>query len=129
MKKAIVLGAGGFIGSHLVSRLKSEGYVVKGVDLKYPEYAETEADEFLLGDLRDANVVADSISEGADEVYQLAADMGGAGYLSGDLCSSSGLSGKIPDSVCSPRSRITERFLLPQMRHLVMQCVISPIDR
>lgn len=81
MKVAIVLGAGGFIGSHLVSRLKSEGYFVKGVDLKYPEYAETEADEFFLGDLRHASVVAHSISEGADEVYQLAADMGGAGYI------------------------------------------------
>ncbi|MCF8276216.1 MAG: NAD-dependent epimerase/dehydratase family protein [Flavobacteriales bacterium] len=81
MKVAIVLGAGGFIGSHLVSRLKSEGYFVKGVDLKYPEYAETEADEFILGDLRHASVVAHSILEGADEVYQLAADMGGAGYI------------------------------------------------
>eukprot|EP00736_Rhodelphis_marinus_P007474 Rmarinus@m.15994 len=81
MKKAIVLGAGGFIGSHLVKRLKGEGYHVTGVDLKYPEYSETEADKFVIGDLRDAKLVAEVISENADEVYQLAADMGGAGYI------------------------------------------------
>ena len=81
MKKAIVLGAGGFIGSHLVKRLKKEGYTVVGVDLKIPEYSETEADEFVVGDLRDARLVSEVISENADEVYQLAADMGGAGYI------------------------------------------------
>jgi GDP-D-mannose 3',5'-epimerase len=81
MKKAVVLGAGGFIGSHLVKRLKKEGYWVRGVDLVHPAYSATEADDFIIGDLRDVNVVDKSISEGIDEVYQLAADMGGAGYI------------------------------------------------
>lgn len=81
MKKAVVLGAGGFIGSHLVKRLKSEGYWVLGADLKYPEYAETAADTFLQGDLRDVNFVSECIASETDEVYQLAADMGGAGYI------------------------------------------------
>jgi nucleoside-diphosphate-sugar epimerase len=102
MKTALVLGAGGFIGSHLVKRLKSEGFWVRGVDLKRPEYDETAADDFLLYDLRDPkNVEAVMRLEGYnghplpckylpypfseslqfDEVYQLAADMGGAGYI------------------------------------------------
>ena len=80
-KKAIVLGAGGFIGSHLVKRLKSEGYWVKGVDLKLPEYSKSHADEFIQGDLRDYNFVRSVISDDIDELYQLAADMGGAGYI------------------------------------------------
>ena len=81
MKKALVLGAGGFIGSHLVKRLKEEGYWVRGVDLKYPEYWKTFADEFIIGDLRDPNVVSSVIDTQYDELYQLAADMGGAGYV------------------------------------------------
>lgn len=81
MKRAVVLGAGGFIGSHLVKRLKTEGYWVRGVDLVHPAYSPTVADDFILGDLRDVTVVEKSISEGIDEVYQLAADMGGAGYI------------------------------------------------
>jgi nucleoside-diphosphate-sugar epimerase len=106
MKTALVLGAGGFIGSHLVKRLKSEGFWVRGVDLKRPEYDETAADDFILCDLRDfervqsvmrleAYEVGDSFAPLAykysqypyskdiafDEVYQLAADMGGAGYI------------------------------------------------
>ncbi|MCS6818732.1 MAG: NAD-dependent epimerase/dehydratase family protein [Chitinophagales bacterium] len=81
MKKAVVFGAGGFIGSHLVKRLKKEGYYVKGVDLKYPEYSPTQADEFIIGDLRNIELVEAGIDEGTDEVYQLAADMGGAGYI------------------------------------------------
>lgn len=81
MKRALVLGAGGFIGSHLVKRLKQEGYWVRGVDLKHPEYSETQADEFVVGDLRDVNVVETAVDEKMDEVYQLAADMGGAGYI------------------------------------------------
>ena len=76
-----MLGAGGFIGGHLVRRLKSEGYWVRGVDLKFNEYRETEADDFVLGDLRDQSVVRDVIDRRFDEVYQLAADMGGAGYI------------------------------------------------
>jgi nucleoside-diphosphate-sugar epimerase len=102
MKTALVLGAGGFIGSHLVKKLKSEGFWVRGVDIKYPEYWETVADEFLLYDLQDPkNVEAIMRLDGYngiptkfsylpqpysenlsfDEVYQLAADMGGAGYI------------------------------------------------
>ncbi len=81
MKRAVVLGAGGFIGSHLVKRLKSEGYWVRGVDLKNPEYSATEADDFVIGDLRVVEVVEAAIDEATDEVYQLAADMGGAGYI------------------------------------------------
>jgi len=103
-KTALVLGAGGFIGSHLVKRLKSEGYWVRGVDLKHPEYWETAADDFIIGDLRDPRVVKNAFliesNDGVhplkyeynsprpfvkqmhfDEVYQLAADMGGAGYI------------------------------------------------
>lgn len=81
MKRAIVFGAGGFIGSHLVKRLKREGFWVRGIDLKHPEYSPTVADEFIIGDLRERAVVQNAISEGADELYQLAADMGGAGYI------------------------------------------------
>lgn len=81
MKKAIVLGAGGFIGSHLVKRLKNEGCWVRGVDINYPEFSPTVADEFIIGDLRNLDVVNKAILKDADEVYQLAADMGGAGYI------------------------------------------------
>ena len=85
MKKALVLGAGGFIGSHLAKRLNRETYSVRGVDLKKPEFSETEADEFIIGDLRDINVCKRVIRfndiEPFDEIYQLAADMGGAGYI------------------------------------------------
>jgi nucleoside-diphosphate-sugar epimerase len=81
MKRALVCGAGGFIGSHLVRRLKREGFWVRGVDLKHPPFRETEADDFLQGDLRDRGTCNDAINCRFDEVYQLAADMGGAGYL------------------------------------------------
>ena len=81
MKKALVCGAGGFIGSHLVKRLKREGFWVRGTDIKYPRFSETEADDFILGDLRDMNVCKDVVDTSFDEVYQLAADMGGAGYI------------------------------------------------
>ena len=80
MKKALVCGAGGFIGSHLVKRLKKEGYFVRGVDLKYPEFSKTEADEFIKGDLRNLSIV-DVCVDGVDEIYQLAADMGGADFV------------------------------------------------
>ena len=81
-KKALVLGAGGFIGSHMVKRLKSEGYWVKGVDLKYPEFSKILSDEFKIGDLTDQNFVENLISQEIfDEIYQFAADMGGAGYI------------------------------------------------
>jgi GDP-D-mannose 3', 5'-epimerase len=97
-KTALVLGAGGFIGSHMVKRLRSEGYWVRGVDLKYPEYSVSEANEFILGDLRDASFVervlqfkgylgnfyhfvASKYVDTFDEIYQFAADMGGAGFV------------------------------------------------
>ncbi|VWX57557.1 Nucleoside-diphosphate-sugar epimerase [Sphingorhabdus sp. 109] len=81
LNKAMVFGAGGFIGNHLVNRLKSEGFWVRGVDVKYPEFGQTKADDFIIGDLRDAKVVESLFFRDFDEVYQLAADMGGAGYL------------------------------------------------
>tara|TARA_R100000278_G_scaffold29947_1_gene27611 strand:- start:51474 stop:52460 length:987 start_codon:yes stop_codon:yes gene_type:complete len=87
MKTALVCGAGGFIGSHLVKRLKSEGFWVRGIDLKYPEFSDSHADDFILGDLREFDVVENCLTDptqktgGFDEVYQLAADMGGAGYI------------------------------------------------
>ena len=81
MKKAVVCGAGGFIGSHLVTRLKSEGYWVRGADLKFPEFNETDADDFIQGDLREESFCQRVFDQGFDEVYQLAADMGGAGFV------------------------------------------------
>ncbi|OGI80414.1 NAD-dependent dehydratase [Candidatus Nomurabacteria bacterium RIFCSPHIGHO2_12_40_11] len=81
VKKALVCGAGGFIGSHLVKKLKGEGVWVRGVDLKYPEFSPTAADEFIIGDLRDQEVIKTILDQPFDEVYQLAADMGGAGYI------------------------------------------------
>ncbi len=81
MKKALVCGAGGFIGSHLVKRLKREGFWVRGVDLKNPEYDVTNADDFIIGDLRNQDLCDKVLDQYFDEVYQLAADMGGAGYI------------------------------------------------
>ena len=98
MKTALVLGAGGFIGSHMVKRLKKDGYWVRGVDLKYPDFSMTEADEFITRDLRDPDAmrrviryggqtgnfysqIVDKFLEPFDEIYQFAADMGGAGYI------------------------------------------------
>ncbi len=81
IKKILVAGAGGFIGSHLVKRLKKEGYWVRGVDLKYPEFGETEADDFVIADLRDPYVCRQVADTKFDEVHQLAADMGGAGFV------------------------------------------------
>jgi GDP-D-mannose 3', 5'-epimerase len=80
-KRALVCGAGGFIGSHLVKRLKAEGYWVRGVDLKYPEFAATVADDFMIGDLRNRSTIDHAIDQKFDEIYQLAADMGGAGFV------------------------------------------------
>jgi len=98
MRTALVLGAGGFIGSHMVKRLKEEGYWVCGVDLKHPEFSKTEADEFIIADLRSEEImrrviqfkgrlgnyykiVSQHFVETFDEIYQFAADMGGAGFV------------------------------------------------
>ncbi len=85
MKTALVLGAGGFIGSHMVKRLKREGFWVRGVDLKYPEYSETKANDFIKGDLRELdlvrNILRDPNGNSFDHIYQFAADMGGAGFV------------------------------------------------
>jgi GDP-D-mannose 3',5'-epimerase len=80
MRRALVGGAGGFIGSHLARRLVKDGYWVRGVDLKLPEFSPTGCQEFVLGDLRDQAVAKEAV-DGIDDVYQLAADMGGAGYI------------------------------------------------
>jgi len=79
--RVMVCGAGGFIGSHLVKRLKAEGHWVRGVDLERPRFGPTEADEFMVGDLRDADVADHAVNDEFDEIYQLAADMGGAGFV------------------------------------------------
>jgi GDP-D-mannose 3',5'-epimerase len=81
MKKVLVCGAGGFIGGHLVNRLKSEGHWVRGVDLKENEYGNNSSDEFIIGDLRKVDVVSNVVTSDLDEIYQLAADMGGAGFV------------------------------------------------
>ncbi|OGT16941.1 MAG: NAD-dependent dehydratase [Gammaproteobacteria bacterium RIFCSPLOWO2_02_FULL_38_11] len=81
MKKALVCGAGGFIGHHLVTHLKKEGFWVRGVDLKYNEFSKTQADDFFIADLRDPVICRNIVDQRFDEVYQLAADMGGAGYI------------------------------------------------
>ena len=98
MKTALVLGAGGFIGSHMVKRLREDGYWVRGVDLHYPEFSDTEANEFICMDLRDVDImrrviryggergnfyasIVDKFLEPFDEIYQFAADMGGAGFI------------------------------------------------
>lgn len=87
MKKALVCGAGGFIGGHLVKKLKSEGYWVRGVDIKEHEFNNCNADEFMICDLRDLNncnkalIINNAFKSGFDEVYQLAADMGGMGFI------------------------------------------------
>ncbi|HSF18503.1 MAG TPA: NAD-dependent epimerase/dehydratase family protein [Vicinamibacteria bacterium] len=81
MRRALVLGAGGFIGGHLVKKLEKEGYWVRGVDLKYPEYGATHANDFVIADLRDPQSCRYVVDQPFDEVYQLAADMGGAGFV------------------------------------------------
>jgi nucleoside-diphosphate-sugar epimerase len=81
MKKILVCGAGGFIGNHLVASLKNQGHYVVGADLKYPLYNTTDADEFYIKDLRNQTSVEELITSDLDEIYQLAADMGGAGFI------------------------------------------------
>ncbi len=81
MKRALICGAGGFIGNHLTTQLKKEGRWVRGVDMQVPEFSSSDADEFIQGDLRDQMFVKNILDQPFDEVYQLAADMGGAGYI------------------------------------------------
>ena len=81
MKRVLVCGAGGFIGGHLVKLLKNEGYWVRAVDIKIHDYVESSADEFIIGDLRNPKIVGEVIDQPFDELYQLAADMGGAGFI------------------------------------------------
>lgn len=81
MKKVVVCGAGGFIGSHLVKKLRAEGHWVRGVDLKFPEFSQTNASDFIKGDLRDPLICREVFDQSFDQVYQLAADMGGAGFV------------------------------------------------
>ena len=81
MKRVLVCGAGGFIGSHMVKRLKQEGCWVRGADLKYPRYEPTPADDFIVGDFRDPYFCRNIIDQKFDEIYQFAADMGGAGFI------------------------------------------------
>ena len=81
MKVALTCGAGGVIGSHLVKRLKRHGFWVTGVDLKYPQFDETAADDFVIVDLRNQSLCREVVNRRFDEIYQLAADMGGAGYI------------------------------------------------
>lgn len=81
MKRVLVCGAGGFIGNHLVNYLKKEGCWVRGVDLKHPEYSPTQTDDFVVGDLRNVEICNSVCDQSFDEVYQLAADMGGAGFI------------------------------------------------
>lgn len=80
-RRALVLGAGGFIGTHLVRRLKAEGAYVRGIDLRHPAFSSSPADDFRIGDLRDRETAEAALTGDIDEVYQLAADMGGAGYV------------------------------------------------
>lgn len=81
MRAALVCGAGGFIGNHMVNRLKEEGFWVRGVDLHFPHFSETSADDFIMGDLRDPYVCRQAVDRKFDEIYQFAADMGGAGFV------------------------------------------------
>ena len=81
MKRVLVCGASGFIGGHLLKRLKKEGYWVRGVDIKMHEYVESPDDEFIKGDLRDPRLVEEVIDQSINEIYQLAADMGGTGHV------------------------------------------------
>lgn len=122
--KTLVLGAGGFIGSHLVKKLKKQGHWVKGVDLKYPVFSRTTADEFLIGDLRKADVCKFVFDREYDEVYQLAADMGGAGYVfigkhDADVMSNSAL---INLNVAKHHKKIRKLFFSSSA------CVYSNID-
>src|ERR1035441_3050963 len=111
-KRVLVCGAGGFIGGHLVKRLKHEGFWVRGVDLKHHEFSRSHADEFIIGDLRDPSVCRDVVS-GIDEIYQLAADMGGAGYI---------FTGEHDAAIMRSEEHTSE---LQSLRHLVCRLLLE----
>src|SRR5580700_6413149 len=121
MRSALVCGAGGFIGGHLVKRLKSDGFWARGVDLKNHEYAASEADDFMIGDLRDPYFCRQVIDRRFDEVYQLAADMGGAGFVfvgdnDADIMHNSGLINlNLLDACC--------RRLIPRVFYSSSACI------
>jgi nucleoside-diphosphate-sugar epimerase len=81
LRTALVLGAGGFIGDHLANKLKRDGFWIRGVDLKHNQHQGLLEDDFIIGNLRNQRIVTKVIDQPFDEVYQLAADMGGAGYI------------------------------------------------
>ena len=124
---ALVCGAGGFIGSHLVKRLQREGYWVCGVDLKYPEFSPTPADDFVIGDLRDPDLCRLVVDLPFDEVYQLAADMGGAGFVftgenDADIMHNSALVNLNMLEACRRRNvrdwrRLESAYPVPAIRH------------
>src|ERR1700722_17524680 len=121
MRSALVCGAGGFIGGHLVKRLKSEGFWVRGVDLKNHEYASSQADDFIIGDLRDQYFCRQVIDRRFDEVYQLTADMGGAGFVfvgdnDADIMHNSGLININLLDACSTR-------LIPRIFYSSSACI------
>src|SRR6202020_3107980 len=121
MRNALVCGAGGFIGGHLVNRLKADGFWVRGVDLKSHEYTVSEADDFVIGDLRDPYFCKQVIDRRFDEVYQLAADMGGAGFVfvgenDADIMHNSGLINlNLLDAFC--------RRLIPRVFYSSSACI------
>jgi len=114
MKYALVCGAGGFIGSHMVKRLRRSDYWVRGVDLKYPEFSDTRANEFIIGDLRDPAFCREITDRQFDEVYQFAADMGGAGFIfTGDN-----------DSAIMHNSAMVNLNMLEACRHAEVQKIL-----
>lgn len=114
MKYALVCGAGGFIGSHMVKRLRRSDYWVRGVDLKYPEFSDTRANEFIIGDLRDPAFCREITDRQFDEVYQFAADMGGAGFIfTGDN-----------DSAIMHNSAMINLNMLEACRHAEVQKIL-----
>ena len=109
MRTALVCGAGGFIGNHMVNRLKKEGFWVRGVDIHYPHFSETQADDFCLGDLRDPYICRQMVDRKFDEIYQFAADMGGAGFVftgenDADIMHNSGIINLNMLDACSKRN-------------------------
>src|ERR1700721_4818304 len=127
MRSELVCGAGGFIGGHLVKRLKSEGFLGRGVDLKNHEYPSSQADDFIIGDLRDQYFCRQVIDRRFDEVYQLAADMGGAGFVfvgdnDADIMHNSGLININLLDACSTR-------LIPRIFYSSSACIYPAYNK